>query len=506
VPLSNVAVTDPDVDRGPAYVSGDTNDNGELDTTETWIYRAAYVVPWFTVGPVENTGTANAEYDGEPVTPAEDDWSVAIVHNPDIEVTKTGPDEVGYFESVDATYIYTVENTGDCALHVTLVDDQIGTIDTFDLTPEDAPRTFTRSNLLECEGETRTVFTNIATATGIDAIEQVVEDCACWSVIIFQWQPRTIGYWGNWERHYTDINPLLNAARRQSTNINQLYGTRYFNEGVHDFLLGKPPKFKGNAVGKAWFLMEKQYLAAWFNVKSYEDWVGDIDIPNFEGSPDAAMDPNATVFLNSEAEVDLFGSATPTVMEILRYIEAHKGEWRANESVANFKTAQIVLDKINNAENNGYGKFIHPNFDPASCLLTLHEKDSGWNIVSDGAYGELFYNCSGAEFEYAFYGTGLTASTGYSLIYYADPWTGDNPGAWIAAGTSDGSGNIVLSGSVDLGIDLPTSPDTNPGAKIWLVLSSDYNSGTAATGPMTGWNPTEYLFEHNLITYNDTDD
>jgi len=53
---------------------------------------------------------------------------------------------------------------------------------------------------------------------------------------------------------------------------------------------------------------------------------------------------------------------------------------------------------------------------------------------------------------------------------------------------------------------LPDPADANSptGAKIWLVKSADYNSGTAATGPMTAWNPSQYLFEYNLIKYNDT--
>jgi len=143
-------------------------------------------------------------------------------------------------------------------------------------------------------------------------------------------------------------------------------------------------------------------------------------------------------------------------------------------------------------------------------MLTLHEKtgEPDWDIVDAdaGASGVLYFSTSADKFYFVFQGEGLEATTGYSLIYYADPWPGNNPGAWIAAGTSDGSGNIVLSGSTDLGIDLPDLADANylDGAKIWLVLSSDYNSNTASTGPMTGWNPTEYLFEHNLITYTDT--
>jgi len=73
---------------------------------------------------------------------------------------------------------------------------------------------------------------------------------------------------------------------------------------------------------------------------------------------------------------------------------------------------------------------------------------------------------------------------------------------------TDESGNIVATtGSVDLGMDLPKSPDANypAGAKIWLVTANDYNGGSASVGPMTAWNLADYLFETALITYDDTD-
>jgi hypothetical protein len=51
-------------------------------------------------------------------------------------------------------------------------------------------------------------------------------------------------------------------------------------------------------------------------------------------------------------------------------------------------------------------------------------------------------------------------------------------------------------------MDLPHPTDHNypGGAKIWLVLASDYDGSK-----MVAWNPEAYLFEHNLITYDDTD-
>jgi uncharacterized repeat protein (TIGR01451 family) len=62
VPLSNVTVTDSVVGVNPAYVSGDTNNNGKLDLTETWLFKATGtnttpIGTWY-----NNTGTATGTY------------------------------------------------------------------------------------------------------------------------------------------------------------------------------------------------------------------------------------------------------------------------------------------------------------------------------------------------------------------------------------------------------------------------------------------------------------
>jgi len=150
------------------------------------------------------------------------------------------------------------------------------------------------------------------------------------------------------------------------------------------------------------------------------------------------------------------------------------------------------------------------------AFANLCQKDSNWDPVS-GGWGKLKYNQKGSTFDFVFNGHGLDPDTSYTLIYYADPWPGNNPGAWIASGTSNSGGNLHLAGSIDLGINLPDPTDANysatpwdptAGAKIWLVPSSDYNSGSDTTGPMTGWNPNDYLYERDMpdrVYYNDTD-
>ncbi len=130
--------------------------------------------------------------------------------------------------------------------------------------------------------------------------------------------------------------------------------------------------------------------------------------------------------------------------------------------------------------------------------LYLYEKDaSTWEIVENGAWGKMTYNLSGETFDLVFNGKGLDAREDYSLIYYADPWPGTG-GALLASGIANNGGNLNLKASEDVG-NIPVDEDANKdGGKIWLVLTADYD---ADAGKMTAWNPTKYLFENALITF-----
>ena len=142
-----------------------------------------------------------------------------------------------------------------------------------------------------------------------------------------------------------------------------------------------------------------------------------------------------------------------------------------------------------------------PGSENETASLILRSKD-GETWEPNGAIGTLTYKTASDKFEYSFSASGLNTGTSYDLIYYADGWPGNHPGALIGTyNTGSGNSISVSNQSKDLGMDLPNSADANypAGAKIWLVLSSDYD-GTK----MIGWNPAEYLFEMNLITYDDT--
>jgi len=139
----------------------------------------------------------------------------------------------------------------------------------------------------------------------------------------------------------------------------------------------------------------------------------------------------------------------------------------------------------------------------------LFEKDpTDWSIVDGGPWGKYNYKLSGSGaatvISGVFNGHGLVVDEDYSLIYYPEvapnPWpVGGYQVVVLGSGTANVDGNVHIAGAGTIG-----GPDTQPlvgdyvgetGDKIWLVLSSDLS----ATGVMTGWTPTEYLFEEDLI-------
>ena len=137
----------------------------------------------------------------------------------------------------------------------------------------------------------------------------------------------------------------------------------------------------------------------------------------------------------------------------------------------------------------------------------LYEKDSDWLIVEDGAWGKYNYKLSGegalTKVSGVFNGHGLDADVDYSLIYYHEPalnpWpAGGSPVTVIGSGMANEDGDVHITGPAVIG-----EPDEQPeigdyieqtGDKIWLVLSSDLTGSF-----MTGWTPSEYLFESALI-------
>ena len=139
--------------------------------------------------------------------------------------------------------------------------------------------------------------------------------------------------------------------------------------------------------------------------------------------------------------------------------------------------------------NNGFVKLVQKDY-----------TDPEWPVIAEGTWGKLKYSLTGTTFDFHFNGHGLVEDNEYALIYYPDPWPGTG---LIVLGNdvADEDGNVHIKGSAEIEM-LPIEEDENasadpPGAKIWLVLASDIGEGE-----MTGWNPGEYLFEYDLITFN----
>ena len=145
----------------------------------------------------------------------------------------------------------------------------------------------------------------------------------------------------------------------------------------------------------------------------------------------------------------------------------------------------------------------------------LYEKDPAtWDVIGKGgAWGFLDYRPQGTEFKFLFVGKKLEPGVDYTLIYYPDPWPGDGL-ICLGSGIADEDGKVKIVGKGDPANpfyvepqstgNLPAADDANAdyGAKIWLVLTSDVN---CVNQQMTGWTPTEYLFENTLINFVDTD-
>ncbi len=155
-------------------------------------------------------------------------------------------------------------------------------------------------------------------------------------------------------------------------------------------------------------------------------------------------------------------------------------------------TIALAIPKPVSTYDNPKGKVNGPAGKSGVVRLYLVEKDpTDWTIVENGAWGKLKFNTKNDKF--VFNGHKLNPDTEYSLIYYPDPWPGVGCKV-LGSSTANEDGNVHIAGMFDFD-SIPIAGDTNSGTKIWLVLKNDQNCPTG----MTGWNPTEYLFEYNLI-------
>lgn len=123
-------------------------------------------------------------------------------------------------------------------------------------------------------------------------------------------------------------------------------------------------------------------------------------------------------------------------------------------------------------------------------LYLVEKNPVDWTVVEGGAWGKMTYSTVGPSFDFVFNGHGLLPEVEYCLIYYPDPWPG-NDLVCLACGFPNNGGNLNLQESIECG-------DSVEGAKIWLVLADDVDCDNRL---MVAWNPSYYLFEYNLIDF-----
>jgi len=117
--------------------------------------------------------------------------------------------------------------------------------------------------------------------------------------------------------------------------------------------------------------------------------------------------------------------------------------------------------------------------------VDMNKKNSEWIIIPDTTV-ILSYVTVGDEFKYKV----DTELVDYVVVYYPD--LDGNPGSWNI-------GNAQLIGDTNTEwtsssiIELPVETDWNDKAKLWLIPKVDWEAKS--------WNPTEWYFENNLVTY-----
>jgi fibro-slime domain-containing protein/uncharacterized repeat protein (TIGR01451 family) len=383
VPLSPVVVTDslpitvtPVMPGGGPHNRGDLNQNGQLDPCETWYFTASYTVPDPCDRPaIVNIATAVAGTGLESPTRVRDqsDRVRVIILHPCIELEKwTVEEPPAYYNGTEITYYYGLHNCGDTPLEILVVRDTTLGEDAIEVLGRDGEHNrgdlnnngvfepcetwyFSLDHTLVCRGITYSDFCNSAMAGAFEPIleSRVVVRDVTWKVRIFQWLPRTIGFWANWDNHIAvgDMRQLVADVDEQSTYFGLADPGPTAGGAVRNLL--ERIKGKMNA-DKAERMLAKQLLAAWLSVKSYENYgsYGDLNW---------AMNPNATVYIDTDGD-GVPDTADGTVKELLYRIEGAIGSMDKDGLLL----AKDILEAMNSAESNHYVMFMDPSFDPTS--------------------------------------------------------------------------------------------------------------------------------------------
>ncbi len=123
-----------------------------------------------------------------------------------------------------------------------------------------------------------------------------------------------------------------------------------------------------------------------------------------------------------------------------------------------------------------------------------------WEVLDsgDGINGILTYKVKNPTFEFTFTGKAPMTDHNYVLAAGMKSVGGNNydVDTELGTGTTDGDGNIIITGDVELGKDMKD-------VKVWLVPEENWSGGMVWAGwPSCAAN---FLWETGLIWYEDTD-
>jgi len=135
-----------------------------------------------------------------------------------------------------------------------------------------------------------------------------------------------------------------------------------------------------------------------------------------------------------------------------------------------------------------FGSLAHQSLCYDTKYLTLFSKNpSTWQIIDNGVNGEMIYcdNNYYPQFQYRAYN--MQPNIEYALVRVPVIWDGSVK--ILDLDKSSSTGYVAGSGVLSAG-----------GAKVWLVPLRDLTSRYNSYNPrFKVWNPTQYLFENNLI-------
>jgi uncharacterized repeat protein (TIGR01451 family) len=170
VSLTAITVSDPACDAAPGYVSGDTNTDTTLQTSETWTYTCDRTVTQAQInagGTLSNTVTA----DSAESVPATDTLDIPIIQSPALTIAKTITSGARYAAVGDViTYEYRVLNSGNVTVDgpITVTDDRTSVTCPATSSLDPGPTvTCTAAYSITQNDLSAGSVTNTATATGI---------------------------------------------------------------------------------------------------------------------------------------------------------------------------------------------------------------------------------------------------------------------------------------------------------------------------------------------------